>query len=97
MRTEEIEKFSKTCIATFARVRPDWAPPHKTIYRVARSMGFVASIDGRSEKEFDKNWDSLFESGELEGIKTRVVLSAAGAKTRVVFMSDDLRHLKRVR
>ena len=97
METEKIEKFSNACIASFAKVRPDWSPPHKTIYKIARSMGFTATVDGMTEKEFDKNWDRLFEAGELEGEKTRVVLAAAGAKTKLVFASEDLRHLKRVK
>ena len=97
MKSEKIEKFAKACISTFAKVRPDWQTPHKTIYKCAKALGGVATVDGMTEKEYDKNWDQMFEDGELEGAggKTRVVLDLGGAKTKLVFVSDDIRHLAR--
>lgn len=97
MNAQKIKEFAAACISAFARVRPDWATPHKTIYKEAKRRGYTAVIDGMSETEYDRTWERLFEDGTLEGDKVRVVLSSAGSKTKLTFTSPDLRKLKLVK
>lgn len=98
MDETRLKKFASACISAFSRVKPDWQTPHKTFFKVAKTMGLTAIVDGMTEKEYDKSWEKLFEDGTLEGDKVRVVLTEEGTRgsTKLVFTSEDLRHLKRV-
>lgn len=97
MDAAKLDKYAVGCIAAFATVRPDWQTPHKTLFKVAKKMGLSAVVDGMTEKEYDAEWEQLFEDGLLEGDRIPVILSGEGGKAKLVFRSDDLRHLKRVK
>jgi len=90
--------FVDQVIKQFKAVKPLWMPPHKTIYNIARDLKFIdVKIDGRNEKDFNKNWEKLFELGELEGETLKVTfIDCGGKKQKLKFESDDLKeiHLK---
>ena len=72
METEKIEKFSNACIASFAKVRPDWSPPHKTIYLDFRFCLGCGKIQGerprpttRREKGLCQNVEHGFKSERM--------------------------------
>ena len=84
----------KRAVSLYKKIKPDWMPPHKTIFSAAKHYGFTAIIDGLSEKEFDKKWEKLFEDGVLEGYEgISVVLKKDGEQTKLRFNSDNLRDL----
>lgn len=97
MNATKTKAFAAACVSAFARVRPDWSTPHKTIYKEAKRLGYTAIVDGMAEKTYDGTWQKRFEDGTLEGDKVRVVLSGAGSKTKLTFASPDLRKLRLVK
>ena len=94
---QTINAFVSAVVNNYKTVKPEWHPPHKTIFKAARKYGFTARIDNLDEKAFNKKWWRLFEDGILEGEYIIVKLFKDRKKVAALkFESDDLReiHLK---
>ena len=92
----DIEKYTTTVIARFKKVRPDWHPPFKTAFSVAREMGKRAVINDVSEAEWDAEWDDWFDNDDTaEMEKLEIVLHGKpGEPIVTVHMHwDDLRQV----
>lgn len=88
----DIQKFVETTIARFSKVRPDYAPPHKTIFEVAKKCGFVAKINGELESA-RKDWVEEFLEDDIPD-RIKVELSAGGKNIgTVAFRWEDCQEL----
>lgn len=88
-----LDNFTKDVISAFAKVRPEYAPPHKTIFAQAKKHGLTVSIDGEKESA-RKDWcDDLMEEGVDDDIVVEVFAGTKRAGT-VTFRWEDEREVK---
>lgn len=81
------QEFVEDVVRSFKKARPEWTPPHKTIFSTAKNHGASAKINGKDETWWLANLDTLFEEQDdrLDYPKVRV------ANITLVFDWQDCR------
>ena len=83
-----LKEFTSKVVKAFSKIVPDWSPPHKTIYTVAKSMKLEATVNDLAEAKYDRCWEKRFENGTLE--------TDSGVLFITLFRNNDKAKLKMV-
>lgn len=84
-----LDSFASDVIKKYKSARPEYAPPHKTIFNVAKAHGLKVGIDGELE-EARKDWcNDLIDEGVDDYLRVDVYAQNKRVGTIVFHWKDE--------